>query len=100
MALRITRQSINTGISSPAIEQTDFQIYPNPATSQINIDWQNSSLQIKNIEVLNVVGEKIWEKKIFSSKLISIDVSQWAKGVYFIKSNTSSGIISKRIIIQ
>ena len=77
-----------------------ISVYPNPATSQINIDWQNSSLQIKNIEVLNVVGEKIWEKKSFSSKLISIDVSRWSKGVYFIKSNTSSGIISKRIIIQ
>ena len=77
-----------------------ISVYPNPATSQINIDWQNSSLQIKNIEVLNVVGEKVWEKKSFNGKLVSIDASQWAKGIYFIKSNTSSEIISKRIIIQ
>ena len=100
MALRITRQSINTGISSPAIEQTDFQIYPNPATSQINIDWQNSSLQIKNIEVLNVVGEKFFSQNFFNSKLVSIDVSQWAKGVYLLVVRSEEQSITKKIIIQ
>ena len=59
-----------------------FTIFPNPGTNNLTI---STLLHIDSIEIFSVTG-----KKIASHTTTSIDISQWANGVYFIKV-TSNG---------
>jgi hypothetical protein len=76
------------GIDEPTSEK-DFIIFPNPATNELKI--QNSELKIKEIEIYNVVGERIFPSHIsYLTTYISADVSNLGQGVYFIKLKSAS----------
>ncbi|MBV7439822.1 fibronectin type III domain-containing protein [Weeksellaceae bacterium TAE3-ERU29] len=64
----------------------EISIYPNPATDFVNIK-SNISEKIKSIEFYNVLGQLIYSKNIFNIYDTKINVSDFKKGVYFIKAN-------------
>lgn len=64
----------------------DIRIFPNPANNTINIEG-NSMLQ--NIEIFNLLGQKILQKKV-NSNTIKLDVSSFASGHYFLKTQNSN----------
>ena len=70
----------------------NISLYPNPATSVIEVSVSNG-LELKSIEIYNLVG-----KKILSTKNTSILVKDLASGFYFVKLFTNKGAINKRIL--
>lgn len=89
---------INTGITE--LKDDVVKVYPNPASDVLFIDWSNSFTQMLKVEVMNMLGETIYALQNFSSRSISLDVKNLSKGIYLVKAKTTSGTISKRIIIQ
>jgi polyhydroxybutyrate depolymerase len=69
-----------------------FSIYPNPATTNINIKIENSN---QKLEIYNVLGVKVFETQL-NSTVNNIDISDLAKGVYFVKINNQT----QNLIIQ
>ena len=57
-------------------KESKISIYPNPSSDYINILGE-----VKDINVFNMVGKKIY----FGSKVSSIDIRNWQSGVYIIK---------------
>lgn len=77
----------------------DLDVYPNPASSELFIENNNSS----NLEyqVYSVTGQLMQQNKLpFSNN--TIDVSQLSEGVYFLKLTDigSEGSLIKRIVIK
>ena len=74
-----------------------FLIYPNPTNSTNSIlrIEKRKGEKINSIEVFNVLGEKIKEK--FADYEV-LDISKFAKGVYFLKIKTNKGAVTKKII--
>jgi len=71
-------------------EKFVFEISPNPANSVIFLKYKTTETANLKIRVYNVIGKEIFSKNIISSNLnqqISIDVSEWARGVYFLKES-------------
>lgn len=64
-----------------------FKLYPNAATSVINIQFLGHSL--KKLAVYNVLGELIIE--IDELKNNEIDVSKLLSGLYFLKAYDETG---------
>jgi hypothetical protein len=65
-------------------EKNSFKvfIFPNPVTSELRI--QNAELKIKEVEIYNSVGEKVFQSPIANViSPISVDVSQLPSGIYF-----------------
>ena len=58
--------------------ELDFSVYPNPATSIINI---NSKSTILKTEIYNVLGQLV----LSNSNENRIDISSLSKGIYYIK---------------
>ncbi|MDD2386938.1 MAG: C10 family peptidase [Bacteroidales bacterium] len=83
----------NIGIT----ENLDFIIYPNPTHDIINLRNNSSSTINCLIEIYNIQGKKVFEKEMYKSNM-SIDISEFKKGVYTIKINADSKLIVKRII--
>ena len=89
----ITTGCTSAGIVDEALE-TFFAVYPNPSSGQFSI--KNEELIIANIEICNLIGEKI-TPTFFSSepKNIIVDISNYTNGIYFIKLFNEQGLMLK-----
>lgn len=78
-------------------EEETLKIYPNPATNSISITTNNE--QLKTIYIVNVYGEKVMYQQVtVNTQQLSIDVSSFAKGIYFLEAETEKGIIRKKLV--
>ena len=78
-----------------------ISVYPNPANKFVNIQLKSSE-QINSIVLYNVLGKLIYkENKPNNSEAIKIDISNFGKGIYFLKVNfTNNKTISKKLILN
>jgi PKD repeat protein len=60
-------------------------IYPNPTSNFINIE----NIQNSEINIYDVNGKLVYSKFIKENKLV-LDIKDWANGIYFIKTPTTS----------
>ena len=75
------------------IRKNNINIYPNPAKNIINI----SSLDdILNVTIFNAQGQIV--KQVSNLGNQSIDISNLKKGMYFVKIQTKSTYITKKIL--
>ncbi len=78
------------------LEKYDVSVYPNPASSTIQI---SSELTIHDWNLHRLDGSLL-KSKVVDSKLVSIDVSKIAAGIYNLILSTAEGEVNKRIIIE
>jgi hypothetical protein len=80
-----------------------IKLYPNPAYSHLNIDFNDySKLSGYNIEIMNNAGKSVYNSTV-TQKLVSIDLSTWTgKGLYFVNIRDSAGKLleTKKIVLQ
>ncbi|WP_394335978.1 T9SS type A sorting domain-containing protein [Flavobacterium sediminis] len=92
MSLYLQGNYLNTaGLED--VNGTAFKIYPNPVSDFVLID---SSENIKNVSVFNVLGERE-DCKITSNR---VDMSGLESGVYFLKLEFVNGTKVNRKIIK
>lgn len=91
----------STNVSQVGVEELfnedNITIFPNPAFDKINITIKDNSYQEIAIKCFDVLGKVVFEKNTFN-KLIDIDVSQFSKGIYFIRIQKLGEYYSKTII--
>jgi len=78
------------------ISEKKFSIYPNPANKSINITTNES---INHIDIYDVKGRLIFSQS-YQEKRTSIDVSDFAKGVYAIKVVSMKNSSVQQLIIE
>jgi hypothetical protein len=71
------------GIAEP-IDSERIGLYPNPVTNQLSI--YNTPSIIYNLTIQNTLGQTIYSKQNCNA-LETIDVSGFAKGIYFVRVN-------------
>lgn len=76
-----------------------MNIYPNPATQIVNIEFDTNPGS-GEIQLLNIDGRTIINKKCISQADLKIDVSHLQKGIYIIKANFESLSMNKPLIIE
>ncbi len=69
-------------------------IYPNPANESLTIDAKG----IRNISVVNIVGQKVFESSLYSDKVV-LNMSDYEAGVYIIRVITDEFETTKRISV-
>jgi hypothetical protein len=77
----------------------EFTLYPLPASGIVNIDFNNSFAKLR-IDVLNSLGQLILSKNISNQTSTTIDLSNCAKGMYFIKVQNGNGVVVRKVIIS
>jgi len=88
--------SISQNINE-TVANSDISIYPNPANGTIYINCTNPIEQNAVIKITNTIGQEI-ESIPYTQNNQSIDVSNYTKGVYFVrvingKTNSTTKII-------
>jgi subtilisin-like proprotein convertase family protein len=80
-----------------------MQVSPNPSEGTFILSIENADLSTLNIEVTDMQGKLVYsakEENITSSFRSQIDLHTAAKGIYYLRLNTGSEMITKKIVIQ
>ncbi|MFL2578633.1 MAG: T9SS type A sorting domain-containing protein [Parvicellaceae bacterium] len=85
-----------TNINESIIVESDFKIFPNPTSNQLNIDGPNEEYALK---ILNIQGQLFYEMNNIQGHQ-KIDVSNYPSGLYFIKLIYSNDKQTYRFIKQ
>lgn len=77
----------------------EISVYPVPANDRLTIDLSKSDKTFISYELVNVNGQLLATGNI-NSKSISVNVSQYPTGVYFLSIKSDLYSIPKRIVIE
>ena len=97
--------SAETGISTHNIALNAFFAYPNPAHSQVSIQYELSGLSSNNAQIVltNLVGSKVCVFPLNSntSGKVNVDISTLVSGIYFYSLEINGKMLSsKKLIIK
>jgi len=83
------------------IETINYQIYPNPASDKIIIQFDNSFSNSATFQLYSITGENILSKSI-NSQNYELDITTLNNGIYFYKINNEENNTSVfgKVIIQ
>jgi len=84
-----------TLLSNSDFENSNFSIYPNPASNRLSINSKNDPLT--HVEVFNVLGQRIINAIFSNSVSENIDISSLNSGLYIVKINN---LTTKRLIVK
>jgi len=78
---------------------SDFTVFPNPATSHLNIQLNSNSNNLITVELYTAMSQLVYSSKI-ETPSTSINIEALSKGVYFIKVSDGSRVALKKLVIQ
>ncbi len=79
-------------LGNPVNTIQELSIFPNPASTVLNIEWNNWASR-NTIIISDIIGREVWRTAFTSNGIGSVqaDVSNLISGVYFIKINGTEG---------
>lgn len=87
----------NSSVSINTSELSEFKIYPVPSKGVFTIECEN--LDLKQVVINNLIGQKVYEGLIEQSKIIN--VSDLEAGIYFVTVRDSRNMVStQKMIIE
>jgi Secretion system C-terminal sorting domain/GEVED domain len=86
--------NVTPNLATSSFENSKFSVYPNPVKDILNL---KSNTEITNIEVYNLLGQKVLIKAINTSQ---IDMTNLASGTYLIKFESDKNQEILKVIKQ
>jgi hypothetical protein len=90
----VNTAALSVGVNEKESAASNFIIYPNPASTDINVFLPNNTTAT-SIQVIDVTGKVV--ASINNSN--SINVSALAKGIYYVKVKSMDAILQKPLVI-
>ncbi len=77
-----------------------INVYPNPAKNSISISFDNDNSTVSEMKLVNQQGAVILHKYLACCQTNEIDISTFAKGLYFVSVSTQNGVENRKLIIE
>jgi len=71
--------------------ELELTLYPNPTKINMTIEFKDKIKIIKDIEIYNSIGQKVFEIKSNQEKFF-LNVGNYPKGIYFVKVKADTAI--------
>jgi hypothetical protein len=84
-------------------DNVNMNVYPNPNKGMFTLNVNTTDVKELEIKVVNIQGQVIYTKNNFNniSKIkVQIDLSDNAKGIYFLIVTSERGIKTQKILVQ
>ena len=81
----------------------NFMVYPNPSRDIFNISFNLDKIEDVKISVHNLIGEVVFEeeqRQFVGEYIQKINMSNYKRGVYFLKIETENKSINKKLVLQ
>jgi hypothetical protein len=76
-----------------------LRAYPNPADDRFVIQF-NKHIETANIKLVDMAGKTLITKSINNAAELSLDVSTFDSGMYFLKTETNNNIVTTKVFIK
>lgn len=81
--------------------EDNFFIFPNPCTTQLNIQFNHFPMINLTLKITNMMGQSILEKKLIGQKeSFIINTSSFADGIYILVLNNNTEKFTRKFIVQ
>jgi len=77
--IKFTIEDLALGVHNPVASASPISIYPNPASSELNIAVSGNAFEIKNTAIFSITGQKVME-----STESKINISSLNTGIYIV----------------
>ncbi|MEL7424333.1 MAG: T9SS type A sorting domain-containing protein [Bacteroidota bacterium] len=85
-------------------EVSEISMFPNPANEMLRVDFNLEQASQLQVEVFNATGQRVQqlgaENYNTGRNQLSLDVSQFANGVYFLRMFNADRELNRRFIVQ
>jgi len=81
----------------------EVNIYPNPATTQLNVEIVDALSQSINAEIIDITGKVLYREQFNhngGTQNYTLPVSHLAKGVYILNLNTQNGKRTSKFVVE
>ena len=83
-----------TGLDDLSFEEAELQIYPNPVSEQLTIDFTGN---VTSLKVYNMLGELIVEQTITNSQSsVKLIVNNWKSAAYNVQLHRKDGSVIQK----
>jgi hypothetical protein len=93
----------NTSVEEQVAGFDHLMVYPNPTENLLNISFNAEQSQSLEVRLFSATGTVVYaqDAKDFSGYYINtLDLSGFAKGVYFLSLTNNDGTINKKVVIK
>ena len=84
--------------ASHQIISDELVVFPNPSNGEFTISCSNHEINL--FKIFNILGVEIYRNENLLENNYSINLSHFAKGIYYMQIQTAEEILDKKIIIQ
>ena len=80
---------------------TELNVFPNPASDRLNVRFMPGEVSSVNCKVMDMTGKLLYEKSIETNGGLveeTMDVSEFAKGIYFLRIETPKGTTIEKFV--
>jgi Tol biopolymer transport system component len=99
-AVKFSYAGVITSVNNITKNNVDISIGPNPATNVCYIDFENIMNAELSLKIMNIIGQTVLNKTIAvnaNEQTLPLDISDFAKGIYFAQINSADNSINKCI---
>jgi len=79
--------------------ESSVNISPNPSSGNLSINFGTKNFGKAEVSFSDIIGQALYKTTISASGKQALDVSEFSKGIYFLKLKTDSGVATKKIVI-
>ncbi len=82
------------------LEKNNLQLFPNPATHQVQIIWDKVESSPTQISIYNLIGEKVYSVSILDeSENTHVDISTFPNGLYLVSIEEKGAILAQQKLV-
>ncbi len=87
-------------LAVPPLARLNLRIAPNPAATNLSIDWQALSPdEVLAVDVLNIQGQILYHK-VLPTPGMRLNVADWPKGLYQLRLRTQHGVVAEKVMVE
>lgn len=96
------KDQCNTGINDQQNPGAAIAVYPNPTDGKVFIDINLANEEEGELAVFDMLGNKVYSKSFGGTRVqnLELDLSAYAKGLYFVTLNTASQAVTQKLLVQ
>lgn len=93
----------NVGTNDRISGVSEMKVYPNPAQDVLSIQFNLEEQLSFDVEMITITGKTVYSERVndaSGSYYNAIDLSNMAKGVYFLNIRSEMGSVNKKVVVR
>ena len=92
--------TVNTpALASKEHLSSELTVFPNPSNGTIIVEFSDKITKPESFEIIDLYGRSLLKKENFAGTE-TLDLRSFSNGTYFVKMQTSDGMVSKKFILD